>query len=158
MTGPLRRWLPWVTIAVLVVSALVIAVLDDEGPATDADQARRIAATIRCPTCRGQSVLESDAPTARAIRDEIDRRIAAGETGREIRAYLVSVHGREILLNPPRSGVAGLVWVLPVAAMLAALAGLALTFHRWQARPVSQPTAGDRALVESARRQTGGDP
>ena len=155
MSGHVRRWLPWVTIAFLVVSALVIAELDGAGPATEADQARRIAATIRCPTCRGQSVLESDAPTARAIRDEIDRRIADGETGREIRAYLVSVHGREILLNPPRSGVAGLVWVLPVAAMLAALAGLALAFHRWQARPVSQPTSDDHRLVESARRQAG---
>lgn len=158
MTGQLRRWVPWVTIAVLVIGALAMAELDSAGPTTDADRARSLAATVRCPTCRGQSVLESDAPTARAIRDEIDRRIVAGETDREIRAYLVSVHGREILLNPPRSGVAGLVWVLPVAAMLAALGGLALAFHRWQAGPRARPTAADRALVEQVRQGRTGAP
>lgn len=146
-----RRWLPWLVIAALVVGALSVATFDDGGPTTDADRARAIASTVRCPTCRGQSVLESDAPTANAIRDEIARRIEAGQTDAEIRAYLVSVHGQQILLNPPRSGLAALVWVLPVAALLTGLGGLALALHRWQSDAPTRASAADRSAVEAAR-------
>lgn len=153
-----RRWLPWLVLAALVAGALAVATYDDEGPSTDADRARAIAATVRCPTCRGQSVLESDAPTAGAIRDEITRRIEAGQSDAEIRAYLVSVHGRQILLNPPRSGLAAMVWVLPVAVLLAGIGGLALALHRWQTATPARPSTTDRAVVEAARRSHEGQP
>jgi cytochrome c-type biogenesis protein CcmH/NrfF len=128
--SPLR--LSWLLMAVVLLGALVIGTRGDSGPQTDDDRARSIALTIKCPTCRSQSAAESDAPAAKFIREEIARRIEAGESDDQIRGYFASRYGQEILLTPASSGVASLVWVLPVAAGIIATAGLAVAFRRWK--------------------------
>lgn len=128
---PVRR-LSWLALAVVAVGALVYGTID-EGPArATEDRVNEIAATIRCPTCIGQSAGDSDAPQARAVRDEIAERLDAGQSADEIRAYFASSFGEEILLNPPASGVGAVVWVLPVVALVAGGAGLAYAFVRWR--------------------------
>lgn len=127
----IARWASWVLLLVVVIGALVVGTSDD-GPLTDAERADRIADTVRCPTCRGQSVASSDAPAAANVRTEIERRVAEGESDDEIRGALAARFGDGILLNPPRTGVAGLVWVLPVAGAVAAGGGLAFAFRRWK--------------------------
>lgn len=144
------RWAMWLVLGAVALASLVVAAAGDGGARTPEDRARSVESSIRCPTCRGQSVLESQAPAAKGIRAEIARRIGAGETDDQIRAYLVSVHGESILLTPPRSGVAGLVWVLPIAALVVALGGVALTFRRWRADGTRAPSAADEALVRAA--------
>ena len=115
---------------------------------TDAQRVRHIASEIRCPTCRNQSAAESDAAAAKAVRDEIDRRVRAGQSDGQVVAFLVSRYGSDILLKPEASGVASLVWVLPVVAVVVAVAALAIAFRRWRARPGVEVSAEDRALVE----------
>ena len=132
----------------LLVIVLFIGAQGRSGPLTEAQRVKHIASEIRCPTCRNQSAAESDAAAAKAVRDEIDRRVRAGESDGEIVAFLVSRYGSDILLKPEGSGVASLVWVLPVVAVVVALAGLALAFRRWRARPGVEVSAEDRALVE----------
>ena len=146
-----RRWLPWLAMAVVLVVALMIGVADSDGPRTDGDRVRAIAASIKCPTCRSQSVLDSDAPASEAARVEIARQVEAGRTDAEIRAYFVSRYGEEILLNPPRSGIAGLVWVLPVAGLVLSLAGLVVAFRRWRGGAGVHATDEDEVLVARAR-------
>lgn len=127
----MTRWVPWALLSVVVIAALVFGVRDRD-PKTDAERAQAIAATVACPACSGQSVASSDAPAAANLRADIDRRVAAGESDDEIRAAYAARFGEEILLNPPRSGAAGLVWVLPVAGVVAGAAGLAVAFRRWR--------------------------
>jgi cytochrome c-type biogenesis protein CcmH len=126
-----RRWGSWVLLVVVVAGALLIGTTDDGGPRTDVERVQSIAASVRCPTCRGQSVADSDAIAAENVRREIARRVGEGESDDEIRAALAARFGDTILLTPPRSGVAGLVWVLPVAGVVVAVAGLAFAFRRW---------------------------
>jgi cytochrome c-type biogenesis protein CcmH len=122
----------WLALAAVVLLAVIVAVTGGSGDSsTRAERADSIAHEIRCPTCRGQSVAESAAPAAQAIRLEIRRRIDTGQSRREIEGYLETRYGSDILLTPPRSGIGGLVWVLPVVAVVAAAAGLALSFQRW---------------------------
>ena len=149
----MRRALSIVLAVLVVVVALVIGSQRSGGPATDAERAQAIAGTVRCPTCRGQSVSSSDAPAAAEIRQEIDRRVAAGESEEEVQAALVAAYGDGILLNPPGSGVAGLVWVLPVAGLVVAAGALAVAFRRWRPEAVAPVTDEDRRLVEAARRR-----
>lgn len=92
-----------------------------------------MAKTIRCPTCRGQSVAESEAPIAVFLRGDIARRIDAGETDAEIRTALVARYGQDTLLNPPSSGLAALVWVIPVVGVVVSAAGVVFAFRRWAA-------------------------
>jgi cytochrome c-type biogenesis protein CcmH len=141
----------WLVMGLIVVAALFIGGRGDGTPATAAERTERIARTVRCPTCEGLSVAESDAPASRAIRDDIARRIDEGQRDGDVRAFLVSRYGRDILLKPESRGVAGLVWALPVAGAVLAVAGLVAAFRRWGRRVALDPTDGDRVLVARAR-------
>lgn len=127
----MRRWIGWMLLVVVVAGALVVGTRTD-GPPTDAERVDAIAHSVRCPTCRGQSVADSDAPAAANVRTDIVRRVEEGESDDEIRSALAARFGESILLTPPRSGVAGLVWVLPVLGLVAAAAGLTFAFRRWR--------------------------
>jgi cytochrome c-type biogenesis protein CcmH len=117
--------------AVVLVTALVIGTRSN-GPTDPLDRAQALEQTIKCPTCRGQSVAESDAAASKAIRTEIARRIAAGQGDGQIRDYFAAQYGEDILLRPASSGWGALVWVLPVAVIVLAAAGLGFAFWRWR--------------------------
>jgi len=118
-------------LAVVVAVGLLLATRT--AVATDPiDRAHAVAETIKCPTCRGQSVAQSDAPASAAIRTEITRRIDAGESNDAIRNYFAAQYGEDILLRPAASGFGGLVWVVPVAVVAAAALALAFAFRRWR--------------------------
>lgn len=127
----MRRWLPWAVMGLLLTGSLAVGAQGSTDGRTVDGRVRSIAAEVRCPTCEGLSVGESDAPASRTMRDEIRRRIEAGESDGAIRAYLVSRFGKDILLKPEASGVTALVWALPVAGLVCALAGLFVAFRRW---------------------------
>ena len=127
----IRRWASWVVLLVVVVGALVVGVTDT-GARTEEERIESIASSVRCPTCRGQSVADSDAIAAENVRREIARRVGEGETDDEIRDALAARFGDGIILTPSRSGITGLVWVLPVAGSVVALAGLVFAFRRWR--------------------------
>ena len=148
MTG--RRWLPYLVLAPVLVVALFVGARGDGGPPTAASRTSGLASEVRCPTCEGLSAGESESPASVAIRQEIRRRVDAGESDAEIRAYLVSRYGRDILLTPASSGVAALVWALPVVALVCAAGGLVLVFRRRWAAPALTATDDDRRLVEQA--------
>lgn len=125
----MRRF-AWLALAAVVAVALVIGVTDRD-PATADERARRIGDSVMCPACNGETVTGSQAPVAVNIRRQIQSRVADGQTDQEIRDSLAASYGDRVILNPPRSGIAGLVWVLPVAALVAAVAGLVVAFRRW---------------------------
>ena len=143
-----RGRLPWLVMALVIAGALVVGARGRSGPPTENQRVQHIASEIRCPTCRNQSAAESDAAAAKAARDEIRRRLRAGQSDGQIVAYFVGRFGSDILLKPEGSGVAGLVWALPVVAVIGAVAGLAVTFRRWRARAGVAVSPEDRALVE----------
>ena len=140
----------WALMAVVLVVALAVGSRGD-GETTETERIARISREVRCPTCAGLSVAESDAKAAQAVRDEIRERVHQGESDGEIRAYLASRYGRDILLKPKAGGIDAVVWAVPVAASVLGAAGLGFAFARWRRRSGVTPTAEDRALVEQAR-------
>lgn len=147
------RW-PWILLVALLAGGLVVAAIGDRAPRTTAERARAVSESIKCPTCQGQSVADSAAPAARAVRTEIARRIEAGETDQQIRDYISGIYGDDALLTPPRDGVAGLIWFLPVAGLVAAVGGLVVLFRRWRVPDDIEVSDEDRVLVEQARRSS----
>lgn len=143
-----RRW-SWLVIAALVLVSLVRAGATGSASASEEERVRDIAATLKCPTCRSQSVAGSDSPAAKAIRAEITRRVEDGQSADEIRAA-ISASYDDVQLIPSRSGVEGLVWVLPVVALVLALAGLTAAFARWRRSSDVHASEEDRELVERA--------
>lgn len=143
-------WWPWIVLACVVGAALVVGALGERPPATGVERVNAVAKTIRCPTCQGESVAQSEAEISKEIRLDIARRLEAGESEDRIRAAYVSRYGEGIVLDPAGSGVAGLVWALPVVAAVLAVAGLVAVFRRWNADADRHATAADEALVAAA--------
>lgn len=148
-----RRTL-WALLGLVVIVALAVGARAP-GERTADERLRSIGGDVRCPTCAGQAVATSDAPAADAIRSQIRADIEAGRSDDAIRNRLTDSYGDDILLTPPRSGFAALVWVVPVAAVVVAFGGLALAFRRWERDEPAGPSSRDRALVASA---LGSDP
>jgi cytochrome c-type biogenesis protein CcmH/NrfF len=61
----------------------------------------------------------------------------------------------QVLLVPRATGLDSLVWVLPVAVLVCAVAGLGVAFRRWRTQLEGDATSEDFALVE---RLLGQDP
>ncbi len=120
---------------VLALVALTVALVIGSGvtssaaPST-AQRAAALDAQIRCPSCEDISVAQSTASSAIAVRREVARLAASGESDQAIERRLVDQYGPSILLSPPDSGLSSLVWLLPLVAGILALAALGTFFWR----------------------------
>ena len=118
------------------------ALMDRESEELDA-RAAEIAAELRCPVCRNQSVVESNADLSREMQDLVRERLVAGDTPDEVKEYFVSRYGEWILLEPQRRGINWLVWGLPFVVLI--LGGvLAVTLlRRWAAATPDEDSDGE---------------
>jgi cytochrome c-type biogenesis protein CcmH len=147
-----RRFLPWIALGGVVLFALGWAAWPDGGSTTVAERAQALSSELRCPDCEGLSVADSSTSSARAIRADVRRRLASGESEAVVRQAYVDRYGESILLKPEGSGLGVLVWGLPVVVFVVAAGGLAFAFVRWRRTPHLHATAADEALVEESRR------
>jgi len=108
----------------------------------------RVAAQLRCPVCRGQSVLESTSTLSKEMQAEIRRRLAAGQSPEEVKSYFVSRYGEWILLKPPAHGFNLLVYLFPAAVLVLGL-GVAVLFVRSRLR--GSGADGDGSAEEGGR-------
>jgi cytochrome c-type biogenesis protein CcmH/NrfF len=78
---------------------------------------RDIAYELRCPTCTGLSVLESDAKFSVQIKDLVLEQVNAGKSKEQILQYFTERYGPWILRSPPKEGVNLLAWIVPIALL-----------------------------------------
>lgn len=144
----------WIVLGVITLVALAFGARPGTGQ-SDEERLWAIAGGVRCPTCAGQSIATSGSVAAESLRAQIRADIEAGRTDEQIRARLADgAYGEDVLLNPPRSGFAALVWVVPVVVVVLAFGGLAVAFRRWE-KADGGPSRQDRSLVAAA---LGADP
>jgi cytochrome c-type biogenesis protein CcmH/NrfF len=84
-------------------------------------KAQALMETLRCLTCQSQSIADSDASMAGDMRNEIRRRIAAGESPGHIRQWLIARYGDYISYRPRVTRVTWPLFALPVALFALAL-------------------------------------
>lgn len=154
-----QRWWWWAILLAAVVSILVA--FAGSAPTSGVSDQRlfALAGQLKCQQCVGESVAGSQSPSAVQFREEISSQMAAGRTDDEILSFFSDRYGREVLLTPPSSGVGGLVWVVPVVAVAAALLGIASTFRRWRATAPARSASADdedRVAAELRRRAESG--
>ncbi len=121
---PARRALTAAAVVGVLVALAVAGLVRSagtDGPVTDGERARAVATSLRCPTCQGLSVADSNSPLAKSMREIIDERVAAGESNEEITQYFVDRYSDWVLLSPRADGVGWLVWAVPGAAVLVGL-------------------------------------
>ncbi len=83
--------------------------------------AKELMLSLRCIQCQGQSIADSDAPIAQAMRSEVRARIERGEAPDSIRAWMISRYGEWVSYDPPLSGVTFLLWLAPILLLALAI-------------------------------------
>ncbi|WP_397594811.1 cytochrome c-type biogenesis protein CcmH [Sphingorhabdus sp.] len=91
-----------------------------EDPVQEA-RALELMERLRCIQCQGQSIHDSDAPIAGAMRHEVRVQIEAGKSDAEIESWLVQRYGEWISFVPPTHGSGLLLWIMPLLLLAAAL-------------------------------------
>ena len=105
---------------------------------------------VMCPVC-STTLDQSDSPIARRMKADIRRRIAAGESKKEIEDSLVAEFGQQILAAPPKKGFNLLAWILPFVALFGGALVLGLLAWRWS-RDREPPPSGTRLSPALERR------
>jgi cytochrome c-type biogenesis protein CcmH len=130
-----------------------IAVQPDEilkDPALET-RARALSRELRCMVCQNQSIDDSDAPLARDLRVLVRERLTAGDSDSEVIDFLVTRYGEFVLLNPRFVWHNAVLWVTPVAALMAGAVAIFVAVRRRRAVPVAAaPLTADeeRRLAE----------
>jgi cytochrome c-type biogenesis protein CcmH/NrfF len=101
-----------------------------------------------CPVC-GTPLNTADAPQATQQRNFIRREIARCATKDEIKDRLVGQYGQAVLALPEDEGFGRAAYLVPLGALVLALAAVLLALRRWRrTRPTTGPDPGD-ALREN---------
>ncbi len=75
----------------------------------------RVGNNLRCPTCIGLSVLQSESDFAVQLREAAKEQVLAGKSEPEIMTFFTQRYGLWILREPPKEGFHLLAWAIPLA-------------------------------------------
>ncbi|MFM8353882.1 MAG: cytochrome c-type biogenesis protein CcmH [Gammaproteobacteria bacterium] len=135
-------------VALLAVSpgiraATQFEVFTFENPADEA-RYRALIAELRCPKCLNTNLAGSDAPIAQDLRRTVHRLLTEERmSDADIRAWLQARYGDFVLYDPPFRPDTWVLWLGPVAFLLAGVLVLL--------RLVRQPPAAPLTGAESQR-------
>lgn len=90
-------------------------------------RAHDVMVELRCLTCQNQSIADSNAGQAQAMRAEVRERIAAGDSPAEVKAFFIERYGDWVSFSPPARADTLLLWAAP---MLFLALGVALMWRR----------------------------
>ncbi len=93
---------------------------------------------LRCPTCQGLSVKDSEAGFSTSIKNKIRELIEQGKSDKEIIEYFVHRYGEWILRSPPKTGFNLILWILPGAAILIGLLWVMYRSKNWVKKPIEE--------------------
>lgn len=140
-----QLWWWWTLMGVIAVGAVVAGAGTTPTEGISDDRLFALSAQLKCQQCVGESVADSQSPSAVQFRQEVSEQMARGRSDAEILNFFVERYGQQVLLTPPSTGFASLVWIVPVVGLAAAVLLLVGTFRRWQGRE-SGPELTDEDL------------
>jgi cytochrome c-type biogenesis protein CcmH len=111
-------------------------------------RARALSKHLRCLVCQNQSIDDSNAELARDLRVIVRERLVAGDSDKQVLAFLVARYGDFVLLKPPVNPTTWPLWFGPIAVL--ALAGVGIFFA--QGRRRAAPCAPQPAPLDQNER------
>jgi len=116
-------------------------------PALEA-RAREVSKELRCVQCQNETIDESNADIAHAMRLLVRERITAGDSNEQILAYMTGRYGDYVRLMPRFTTKTLLLWFGPLAVLLL---GAFAVIRRLRATPVTTAplTDEERAALEA---------
>ncbi len=85
------------------------------------EQAYELMLKLRCIQCQSQSIADSDAPIAEAMRHQVRLRVKNGENNDDIKKWMIARYGDYVSFEPPSSGLSILLWVGPMLVFALAI-------------------------------------
>lgn len=119
----LRRFLLFVLLAGLTPAAFASegGLAQSVGDPVVEARVTRLAEELRCLTCMGQSIADSQSSFSSDMKREIRGMIAAGKSDKEIIDFMVQRYGDFVLYRPPVKNTTWLLWGGPFLLLLVAL-------------------------------------
>lgn len=105
-------------IIILLSSFIICLHLHQTILAVDEKQVQDIADELRCPTCQGLSVKESDSGFSVNMKNKIRALLEEGKSKKEILQFFEERYGEWILRRPKFSGFNILIWIIPILVMI----------------------------------------
>ena len=101
-----------------LLSLVICLVLINLSPLTalgSSQEATEIQQMLICPSSAdlGITVYNNPDSTSEAIKQEIDKKLAAGETKDQVMNDFVAQYGPAILAAPPKKGLGLVAWIIP---------------------------------------------
>lgn len=154
MTRHAGRRMLWLLLAWLALAPAAPAQLSPREMLPDARQearARALSRELRCLVCQNQTIDESAAEIARDMRRLVRERVAAGDSDRDVLAFVVARYGDFARMTPAFTMQTAALWGLPFLVLLAGGLGAA----RYLVRGVPPPsplTAAEQARLRQLER------
>ena len=111
-------------------------------------RAEALGSQLRCLVCQNESVEQSNADLAKDLRRIIRQRIVAGESDRQVMAWMVARYGDFIRLSPPFDAMTLLLWFAPAIAVATGV-GAALLARRGRVAPPPPLSAAEREHLDA---------
>ncbi len=154
--------------ALLLAAAIALAPVMASAPAWAVDpedqladpvlesRARTISKELRCLVCAGQSVDESSAPVAQALRKMVRERLLAGDTDEQVIEKVAARYGEYALLKPRFSAKNLLLWIGPFLVLIFGGYGAVRYIRANRLETAEPPPLSDeeRAALERIERET----
>ena len=142
----------WLMMGLLAPMPVRAVAGTSQGAATvDETLYREISNELRCPSCAGLSILESQASFSVEMREEVRRQLQQNKSKDAILDFFVERYGSWILRKPPLRGISLLIWALPaLLALLGITLGVVLFRRRGSSRHGN--VAADKAKIAARTR------
>ncbi len=103
-------------------------------PPTNEERVDALAATIKCPFCSGESLLDSQSSIAAEYRVLIKERVDAGATDDEIIDEFAANFGESFILDTSTSKWSVALWIVPLLAIVVGAGAVVLLWRSSKAR------------------------
>lgn len=113
-------------------------------------RARAISQTLRCVVCQSQTIDDSSAPVAQALRKLVRDRIVAGDTDRQVVAAVTARYGDFVLLKPRFNLSTSALWLGPFAVLIIGAGGVSAYIRRQSqaSEDLAPLTEAERATLD----------
>lgn len=98
----------------------------------------RLAEELRCLTCMGQSIADSQSSFSADMRREIRGMIVAGKSDKEIMDFMVQRYGDFVLYRPPVKSTTWLLWIGPFVILILAVGVLVMKLRKRSGQAATQ--------------------
>jgi cytochrome c-type biogenesis protein CcmH len=146
----LKNWPIPALVLILLFSATIGALAQQESPPVTDDQVNAVAKGLYCPVCENIPLDVCGTQACAQWRELIREKLGQGWTDTQIKNYFVQQYGDRVLAEPPTHGINWLAYLVPPAAFLLGAFILVKALRSWKAPlPAVPPTDPGQPQAEA---------